>query len=83
MKYCSKLPLIFKIIFSLIIEIIRGHLDETNSTVASTILDRWHQHVRSFKKVMPKDYRRVLEAIATAEEHGQDVEEAVMAAAKG
>ena len=32
---------------------------------------------------MPKDYRRVLEAIATAEEHGQDVEEAVMAAAKG
>ena len=64
-------------------EIIRGHLDETNSTVASTILDRWHQHVRSFKKVMPKDYRRVLEAIATAEEHGQDVEEAVMAAAKG
>ena len=64
-------------------EIIRRHLDETNSTVASTILDRWHQHVRSFKKVMPKDYRRVLEAIATAEEHGQDVEEAVMAAAKG
>jgi glutamate synthase (NADPH/NADH) large chain len=64
-------------------EIIRRHLDETHSTVASTILDRWHQHVRSFKKVMPKDYRRVLEAIATAEEHGQDVEEAVMAAAKG
>jgi hypothetical protein len=32
---------------------------------------------------MPKDYRRVLDAIATAEEHGQDLEEAVMAAAKG
>ncbi|MEE3256311.1 MAG: hypothetical protein VX222_03420, partial [Actinomycetota bacterium] len=64
-------------------DIIRRHLDETNSTVASTILDRWHQHVRSFKKVMPKDYRRVLDAIATAEEHGQDIEEAVMAAAKG
>ena len=63
--------------------IIRRHLDETNSAVASTILDRWHQHVRSFKKVMPKDYRRVLDAIATAEEHGQDLEEAVMAAAKG
>ena len=64
-------------------DIIRRHLEETNSAVATTILDRWHQHVRSFKKVMPKDYRRVLEAIATAEEHGHNVEEAVMAAAKG
>jgi len=64
-------------------DIIRRHLEETNSTVAATVLDRWHQHVRSFKKVMPKDYRRVLDAIATAEEHGHNVEEAVMAAAKG
>ena len=32
---------------------------------------------------MPKDYRRVLDAISAAEEQGQDVEEAVMAAAKG
>ena len=64
-------------------DIIRLHLEETNSAVAATVLDRWHQYVRSFKKVMPKDYRRVLEAIATAEEHGHNVEEAVMAAAKG
>ena len=63
-------------------DIIRDHLEETNSAVAATVLDRWHQHVRSFKKVMPKDYRRVLDAIATAEEHGHNVEEAVMAAAK-
>ena len=64
-------------------DIIRRHLEETNSAVAATVLDRWHQHVRSFKKVMPKDYRRVLDAIATAEELGHNVEEAVMAAAKG
>ena len=64
-------------------DIIRRHLEETNSAVAATVLDRWHQHVRSFKKVMPKDYRRVLDAIATAEEHGHNVEEAIMAAAKG
>jgi glutamate synthase (NADPH/NADH) large chain len=64
-------------------EVIRRHRDETGSEVASAILDRWHQQVRYFKKVMPKDYKRVIEAIATAEEHGQDVEEAVMAAAKG
>ncbi len=64
-------------------DVIRRHHDETGSEVASAILDRWHQQVRYFKKVMPKDYKRVIEAIATAEEHGQDVEEAVMAAAKG
>lgn len=63
-------------------DVIRRHHDETGSEVASAILDRWHQQVRYFKKVMPKDYKRVIEAIATAEEHGQDVEEAVMAAAK-
>ncbi len=64
-------------------EVIRRHHDETGSGVASAILDRWHQHLRYFKKVMPKDYKRVVEAIAAAEEHGQDVEQAVMAAAKG
>jgi glutamate synthase (NADPH/NADH) large chain len=64
-------------------DVIRRHHDETGSGVASAILDRWHQQVRYFKKVMPKDYKRVIEAIATAEEHGQDVEAAVMAAAKG
>ena len=64
-------------------DVIRRHDDETGSEVASAILDRWHQQVRYFKKVMPKDYKRVIEAIAAAEEHGQDVEEAVMAAAKG
>ena len=64
-------------------DIIRRHSDETGSEVASMILDRWHQQVRHFKKVIPKDYKRVIEAITTAEEQGQDVEEAVMAAAKG
>jgi hypothetical protein len=29
---------------------------------------------------MPKDYRRVLEAISSAEEQGRNVEEAIMAA---
>tara|TARA_B100001167_G_C16582506_1_gene217635 strand:+ start:155 stop:466 length:312 start_codon:yes stop_codon:yes gene_type:complete len=64
-------------------EILRRHQEETGSEVASAILDRWHQQVRSFKKVMPKDYKRVIDAIATAEEQGRDVEEAVMAAANG
>jgi glutamate synthase (NADPH/NADH) large chain len=64
-------------------EAIRRHHAETGSTVGEAILERWHQQVRHFKKVMPKDYRRVLEAMAAAEEQGRDIEEAVMAAAHG
>ena len=59
------------------------HVEETGSVVAKRILDRWHQQVRHFKRVMPKDYKRVLNAIALAEEQGRDVDEAVMAAAHG
>ena len=59
------------------------HVDETGSLVAKRILDRWHQQVRHFKRVMPKDYKRVLAAMTLAEEQGRNVDEAVMAAAHG
>ncbi|MBW3621764.1 MAG: glutamate synthase subunit alpha, partial [Actinobacteria bacterium] len=62
---------------------IRTHVDETGSTVAQRVLDRWHSSVRHFKKVMPDDYRRVLEAAQLAEEEGRDVDEAIMASAHG
>jgi glutamate synthase (NADPH/NADH) large chain len=62
---------------------VRIHLHETDSLVAARVLDRWHTNVRHFKKVMPKDYRRVLDAMRLAEEQGRDVEEAVMASAHG
>ena len=51
--------------------------------VAARLLDRWHSEVRRFKKVMPRDYKRVLEAARIAEESGQNVDEAIMAAAHG
>ncbi|HEX4903758.1 MAG TPA: glutamate synthase-related protein, partial [Acidimicrobiales bacterium] len=60
---------------------IRTHLAETNSAVAQRILDRWHTSVRHFKKVMPKDFKRVLEAAEKARIEGIDVNEAIMAAA--
>jgi glutamate synthase (NADPH/NADH) large chain len=63
--------------------IIRRHHAETESRVAAAILDRWYTNVRHFKKVMPKDYKRVLDAIERAEAEGADVDEAVMAAAAG
>ena len=64
-------------------DMLRLHRDETDSPVANAILERWHSRVRHFKKVMPRDYKRVLEAMALAEEQGRDVEEAVMSAAHG
>jgi glutamate synthase (NADPH/NADH) large chain len=64
-------------------EQVQTHLRETDSLVAARVLNRWHSNVRYFKKVMPKDYRRVLDAIKSAEEQGRDVDEAVMASAHG
>ncbi|HJR24672.1 MAG TPA: glutamate synthase large subunit [Acidimicrobiales bacterium] len=63
--------------------VLRTHVEETGSTVAARILERWHTEVRRFKKVLPLDYKRVLEAARIAEETGQDVDEAIMAAAHG
>ncbi len=62
---------------------IRMHRRETGSQVADRLLDRWHEEMRRFKKVMPKDYKRVLEAARNAEERGLDVDEAIMAVARG
>ncbi len=62
---------------------VRTHLQETNSALAQRLLDRWHTNVRHFKKVMPKDYKRVLDAAARAEAEGRDVNEAIMASAAG
>ena len=59
------------------------HFDETGSVVAQRILERWRREVENFAKVMPKDYKRVLEAARVAEERGMSVDEAIMAASHG
>jgi glutamate synthase (NADPH/NADH) large chain len=51
--------------------------------VAERLLDSWDSAVEHFVKVMPRDYRRVLEATALALEEGRSVDDAVMAAAHG
>jgi glutamate synthase (NADPH/NADH) large chain len=58
------------------------HQQETGSEVAARILSDWQYAVRQFVKVMPRDYKRVLEAIRSAEEAGTDIDEAIMAAAR-
>ncbi len=59
------------------------HRQETGSDVAERLLADWPFSFGSFAKVMPRDYKRVLTAIAEAEESGRDIDEAIMAASKG
>ena len=48
--------------------LIDQHAIYTGSTVARQILDQWRSNVRHFVKVMPTDYKRVLEQIAAESE---------------
>jgi glutamate synthase (NADPH/NADH) large chain len=64
-------------------ETIARHAELTGSTVAQGLLDDWRNAVRRFQKVMPTDYKRVLEAARIAEEKGLSVDEAIMAASNG
>ena len=61
------------------------HMELTGSPVAERIITntKWHNNVTKFAKIFPKDYKRVLEAQRDALERGEDVDEAVMAAARG
>jgi glutamate synthase (NADPH/NADH) large chain len=64
-------------------ETIARHRELTGSAVAARLLDDWRVESRKFAKVMPTDYKRVLEAARIAEEKGLSVDEAIMAAAHG
>jgi glutamate synthase (NADPH/NADH) large chain len=64
-------------------DLVERHLAETGSAVASRLLADWEAALGRFGKVMPKDYKRVLAAAQRAERDGLDVNEAVMAAARG
>jgi glutamate synthase (NADPH/NADH) large chain len=62
---------------------VERHHAETGSAVALALLTGWDTAVDQFGKVMPKDYKRVLQARAAAERDGRDVNEAIMEAAHG
>ena len=64
-------------------ELLAQHLTETGSQVAARLLADWDVALTRFGKVMPKDYKRVLDAARLAEREGRDVNQAVMAAAHG
>ncbi|RJQ88162.1 glutamate synthase large subunit [Amycolatopsis panacis] len=64
-------------------EIVRKHHDHTRSAVAASLLGDWTRRAAAFTKVMPRDYRRVLDAAKAARAAGRDVDEAIMEAARG
>jgi glutamate synthase (NADPH/NADH) large chain len=62
---------------------VERHYAETESAVAKRLLTEWEESVGRFGKIMPKDYKRVLQAQAIAEAEGRDVDAAIMEAAHG
>ncbi len=64
-------------------ETVQRHRDETDSAVAADLLGDWDSELANFCKVMPNDYKRVLDATRLAEAEGRDVIEAVMEASRG
>ncbi|HWG60632.1 MAG TPA: glutamate synthase-related protein [Streptosporangiaceae bacterium] len=63
--------------------LIEQHVAQTGSAVGRRLLADWDAAVPRFGKVMPQDYKRVLDAARRAELEGLDVNQAVMAAAHG
>jgi glutamate synthase (ferredoxin) len=61
-------------------KLIQRHQAYTKSERAAKILGDWKNYTPRFVKVMPKDYKRVLEKLKEAEQKGLSGDEAVMAA---
>ena len=59
---------------------IQKHAEQTRSQRAFKILVLWEDYVPRFVKVMPRDYKRVLQAIKRITDSGLSGEEATMAA---
>ena len=63
-------------------ELITRYENETSSELAESLLTDWVNSVKHFVKVVPVDYKRVLEAAEAAKISGRDETEAVMAASR-
>jgi glutamate synthase (ferredoxin) len=61
-------------------KMISRHATYTDSELAQQLLTHWEDATPKFVKVMPKDYKRMLNAIRQAEQEGLVGEEAIMAA---
>ena len=61
-------------------ELIIKHHDYTNSSLAQKILDDFDHYAKQFTKVLPRDYKRMLDAMERVKALGLTGDEALMAA---
>ncbi len=59
---------------------IERHFGYTKSARARQVLDNWNSMLPRFVRVMPRDYKRMLEGIARAHEQGLTGDDAIMVA---
>jgi len=65
---------------------IERHVAETDSAVGSRVLAEWNTEVAKFRKVMPRDFKRVLAVMDEARAAGRSEQETldrVMEVARG
>jgi glutamate synthase (NADPH/NADH) large chain len=68
---------------ALVASLLERHVELTASPLATRLLGDAASTMAGMRKIMPRDYRQVLEATKAALESGQDVDVAVMAVAHG
>ncbi|NYJ07804.1 glutamate synthase large subunit [Petropleomorpha daqingensis] len=64
-------------------DVLVRYSEDTESPVAGALLADWGRWADQFSVIMPRDYRRALEAQRMAEANGTDVDRALMEAARG
>jgi glutamate synthase domain-containing protein 3 len=57
---------------ALVHRLIAQHVDHTGSDLGARVLRDWNESARQFVKIMPRDYKRVLQAEARAAADGRD-----------
>jgi glutamate synthase (NADPH/NADH) large chain len=65
---------------------VKRHSDLTGSALADRIVSQWSTEVSKFRKVMPRDYRKVLTVMEAARAEGlneSDTAQRIMEAARG
>jgi glutamate synthase (NADPH/NADH) large chain len=64
-------------------DLIQRHIELTGSPLARRLASQMDETIGHLRKIMPRDYRKVLEATKRAVDAGENVDEAVMAVAHG
>ena len=59
-------------------ELVSRHVEATGSTLGARVLADFDTYLPKFKRIVPRDYQRMVQAIAQREEHGMTHEQAEM-----